>query len=294
LDKHFQGLPETAHGGTVLALFDAIAGGAGSRLLSGVYRRRVPLATPLQLAIRRDAAGMRFALTDGSTALVDGRVGARGAEPSEGAGGGAGCFVEPPRPSAIRTASTDCLRDDADSTNHPPPPPVPAADSALPLPISKTCFACGTENPLGLRVRLALDETSVRGTWTAREDLRGVDGNVAPVAITTLLDEAAFWLGAAASGESGMTTDLRVTLHRPAPFGASIVIGGLRAAVRVHADDPRYWDTDVAAWSDDGALVASAAITFVAVRGAARKLVAGLLAVNPPEVLRKIFPAYAR
>jgi hypothetical protein len=40
-------------------------------------------------------------------------------------------------------------------------------------------------------------------------------------------------------------------------------------------------------------LVASAAITFVAIRGAARRLVAGMLAVNTPEQLRRVFPAYA-
>jgi len=38
--------------------------------------------------------------------------------------------------------------------------------------------------------------------------------------------------------------------------------------------------------------VASAVITFVAVRGAARRLVHGMLAVNAPEVLRRVFPAY--
>jgi hypothetical protein len=40
--------------------------------------------------------------------------------------------------------------------------------------------------------------------------------------------------------------------------------------------------------------VASAAITFVAVRGAARRLVTGMLAVNTPDVLRHVFPAYVR
>jgi hypothetical protein len=84
-----------------------------------------------------------------------------------------------------------------------------------------------------------------------------------------------------------------VRLHVPVPFGRRLIVAGPRASVRAHADDPRYWDTDVAVWDDDGALVASADITFVAVRGAARKLVAGLLAVNPPDVLRRVFPAYA-
>jgi hypothetical protein len=64
--------------------------------------------------------------------------------------------------------------------------------------------------------------------------------------------------------------------------------------VRPRADDPRYWDTEIAAWDDAGVLVASAGITYVAVRGAARKLVAGLLAINPADVLRRVFPGYVR
>jgi acyl-coenzyme A thioesterase PaaI-like protein len=296
LDRRFQGLPDTAHGGTVLALFDAIAGGTGPRLVSGVYRRRVPLATPLQLAVARRADATMFALTDGAAVLVDGRVavGSGGAESAESAGGGAGGVVESASSLKQSVLAVRIAEGRGGSTTPPAPPRVPAADTALPLPISRTCFACGTENPLGLRVRLAIDDASVRGAWTARENFRGADGNVASIAITTLLDEAAFWLGAAASGESGMTTDLRVKLYRAAPLGHTITVAGARASVRAHRDDPRYWDTDVAAWSEDGALVASATITFVAVRGAARKLVAGLLAVNPPEVIRTIFPAYAR
>jgi hypothetical protein len=91
-----------------------------------------------------------------------------------------------------------------------------------------------------------------------------------------------------------MTTDLRVTLPAAVPFGGLLTVAGPRAAVRALPDDPRYWQTDVAVWDEHGTAVASAHITFVAVRGAARKLVAGLLAVNPPEILRRVFPAYAR
>jgi len=43
LDRAFQGLPDTAHGGSVLAIFDALAGATGAREVVGVYRRRVPL-----------------------------------------------------------------------------------------------------------------------------------------------------------------------------------------------------------------------------------------------------------
>jgi acyl-coenzyme A thioesterase PaaI-like protein len=117
---------------------------------------------------------------------------------------------------------------------------------------------------------------------------------VAPVVLTTMLDEAAFWLGALATGESGMTTELRVTLHRPAPFGARLIVSGLRASVTPPEDDPRYWRTVTAIHDERGALLASGRITFVAVRGAAKRLAAGMLAMNPLGVVARVFPAYAR
>lgn len=91
-----------------------------------------------------------------------------------------------------------------------------------------------------------------------------------------------------------MTTELVVTLHHAAPAQGPLTIVGARGAVRQRADDGRYWDTRVEVRDAGGALVASAAITFVAVRGAARRLATGLLAMNPPALLRRIFPAYVR
>jgi hypothetical protein len=160
------------------------------------------------------------------------------------------------------------------------------------LPIARACFACGTENPIGLHAQLAIDDDVIGGSWTPREPLRRADGTLATVVLTALLDEAAFWLGAAASGESGMTTELRIALNSAVAFGSRIIVQGQRASVRQRVDDPRYWDTEVSAWDDAGTLVATAAITFVAVRGAARKLVTGFLSVTTPDVLRRVFPAY--
>jgi hypothetical protein len=89
-----------------------------------------------------------------------------------------------------------------------------------------------------------------------------------------------------------MTTDLRVTLHGDAPADRALTIAGARAAVQARAGDPRYWDTSITARDAGGRVVATAAITFVAVRGAARKLAAAMQAVNPPDVLRRVFPRY--
>ena len=69
---------------------------------------------------------------------------------------------------------------------------------------------------------------------------------------------------------------------------------GSRSATLARSDDPRYWDTTIAAHDAAGRVVATADITFVAVRGAARRLTTGMLAVNDAAILRRVFPAYVR
>jgi hypothetical protein len=262
LDAAFAGLPDTAHGGSVLAIFDGVAARTGPRELTGHYLKRVPPATSLRLRVEPAADACRIELSDDRMVLVSGSV--RGAQ----------------------SASTQARSTPPDATS-------PVAD-AMALPISAGCFACGVDNPMGLAVRLRADATAVGGTWTPGPGFRQGDGTLAPVALTTLLDEAAFWLGALATGESGMTTELRVTLHEAAPADGPITVTGPRSRVQARASDPRYWDTTVAAHDAAGRLVASASITFVAVRGAARRLVTGMLAVNAPELLRRVFPTYLR
>lgn len=254
LDGRFAGLPDTAHGGTVLAAFHALAAVAGPQQVRGVYRRRVPLGTPLRLTLTRDDGHLGCRLVDAIGAvLVEGGVRA-GAEAPEA--------------------------------------PAPPGHDGHPLPISSTCFACGVDNALGLRAQLRFDEDRVWTRWTPGETAVGPDGSLAPIALTALLDEAAFWLGALASGESGMTTELAVTLHGTLPFGEPVVVTGARARTRARDDDRRFWETEVSASDISGHIVASGRITFVAVRGAARRLVGGLLAMNSAEVLGRVFPAY--
>ena len=85
-----------------------------------------------------------------------------------------------------------------------------------------------------------------------------------------------------------------MTLHAEPKAEEPITVAGARSAVRPRADDARYLDTVIAARDAAGRVVASAAITFVAVRGAARRLATGMLAVNDAVLLRRVFPAYVR
>jgi acyl-coenzyme A thioesterase PaaI-like protein len=288
LDPAFQGLPDTAHGGSVLAAFDALAGLTPPREVRGVYRKRVPLRVPLALKrVRVDAALECRLLGRDGTLFVDGRV-APAADDGRRAPG-------PLRDPLLLGVAGRHARETSDggSVARAVEKGARSTVAGHPLPISRACFACGVDNALGLRAQLEFDDAEVRGTWAPHEPFRTAAGTLTTAALTTLCDEAAFWIGALATGEAGMTTDLAVTLHRAVPFGAPLTVTGARAAAQPQAD-PRYWDTEVAVQTGDGVLVASARITFVVVRGAARALARSMLAINDPAVVARVFPAYAR
>src|SRR2546426_6622132 len=143
LDPALQGLPETAHGGSVLAVFDALAEASGPREVSGIYRRRVPLATPLTLLWSHAASTEVFVLSDpAGSVLVDGRVAPLAADPDDAAPSRAGGGGAAPR----RPVLSGLIRRDAAA----PTWREVASDDARahPLPISGTCFACATNNAL--------------------------------------------------------------------------------------------------------------------------------------------------
>ncbi|MFQ5897512.1 MAG: hypothetical protein ACE5JN_04615 [Candidatus Methylomirabilia bacterium] len=258
LPDTFQGLPQMAHGGVVLAAFDLVAAPPHDtpRELAGAYRRKIPLNTPLPLAIRRSGPETALRLSNGKQVLVEGRVTA----------------VEP-----------DARRPDL----------LESTGNRFPLPISNRCFACGVQNPLGLQASLWFDDRQVWTEYRPREPFRTADGRLATAVFTTLLDETAFWLGALATGESGMTTDLRIMLHQPTyPFGKPLAAVGVRERTAPQEAESPYWRTESTLVAPDGELLASGVITFVVVRGAARRLIKGMLGINPPEVVRRVFPTY--
>src|SRR3989442_171489 len=258
LDPHFQGLPDTAHGGSVLAAFDALAGLTGPRHVGGVYRKRVPVGVPLALTHGRTEATHTFVVRDATSVLVNGRV-APVADTRRGAPAPLGdpWLLGVAEHGTGETFAFGWVAGVADEGRGRP--------RAHQLPISRTCFACGVDNTLGLRVRLEFDDAEVRGAWTPREPFRTADGTLATVALTTLCDEAAFWLGALATGESGMTTELAVTLRRAVPFLGALTVTGPRAAARPQPD-PRYWDTEALVGTGARTPVPAARITFVGCR----------------------------
>ncbi|MBI2154085.1 MAG: hypothetical protein HYV92_14890 [Candidatus Rokubacteria bacterium] len=258
-----QGFPETAHGGGVLAAFDRTAARwinapTSARTVTAQIQKSIPLQTSLPLKVEVSEGDVTLTLGDDGKPLAHCRVTRVVTQPTPPSSGWSG-------------------------------PP----EKSLGFPTARGCLACGSENPIGLRVRLRFDARWVWAEYRPPETYRASDGRIASALYTVLLDEMAWWLGALASGEAGVTTDIRITLHQPAhPFGEPLLAAGLRD--RVVATDPRghFWKTETAILAPDGALLASGAITFAGSRVYSKRLIPQLLTNNLPESLRPIFPTH--
>src|SRR3989442_116604 len=156
LDPAFQGLPDTAHGGSVLAAFDALAGVTGPRHVGGVYRKRVPVGVPLALTHGRTEATHTFVLRDHTSILVDGRA-APAADQDHGASGALldHASNRPDVERFTRVAPGNAQKQRVSEGSR--------GATVHPLPVSRTCFACGVANELGLHAQLEFDDALVRG-----------------------------------------------------------------------------------------------------------------------------------
>ena len=256
-----QGFPEAAHGGGIVAALDAAAARrippTTPRTIAVQIQKSVPLETSLPLVARASGDEVTLVLGDHGQPLARGRV----------------------RPAAVEPAPQWGAT-------------VPT-DEGRAVPISRGCVACGSENLLGLRVRLRFDERWVWSDCRPPETYRTSDGRIAPACFTILLDEMAWWLGALAAGEAGVTTELTVAFHRPSQlFGGTLLAVGARDRVTAVGERGHFWKTEAAVLASDGALLASGTITFAGSRTYSKRRIPGLLTMNPPETLRPIFPKY--
>jgi hypothetical protein len=258
-----QGFPETAHGGAVLAAFDQVAARwlnatGASRMVTAQVQKSIPLQTSLRLAGQALGGEITLTLGDGGKPMARCRV-------------------------------TRDVTEAAPPLNGWSGPP----DESLGFPTARGCLACGGENPVGLRVRLRFDDRWVWSEYRPSETYRTSDGRIAPALFTVLLDEMAWWLGALATGEAGVTTDIRIALRRPAhPFGEPLLAVGPRDCVAVTDEKGHFWKTETFVLAADGTLLASGAIVFASSRVYSKRLIPQLLKTNPPESLRPIFPGH--
>ena len=112
------------------------------------------------------------------------------------------------------------------------------------------CFACGRDNPIGMRLQIELGDGTARTSWTVRDDYVGWSDKAHGGIIATLLDEVMAW--APSSYDSwAVTAEMTVRFRSPAAPGET-----LRAEGRVVERRRRIFEVRGEVRGPDGRIIA--------------------------------------
>lgn len=114
------------------------------------------------------------------------------------------------------------------------------------------CFACGRENPIGLRLEFAFDGDEYVTRLAVRPEHQGWRGVIHGGLLATAMDETMarlLW----ERKINAITGRLEVRFHKPVSVGQRLAI-----RARITRDRPPVVETTAQARREDGALVAEA------------------------------------
>ena len=87
------------------------------------------------------------------------------------------------------------------------------------------CFACGPDNPIGLRLRFEPENDGVHATITLAADFQGWQG-IAHGGIAMALVDEAMAHAAGHAGHRGVTASVNVRFRKPVPLGEKLDVFG--------------------------------------------------------------------
>jgi acyl-coenzyme A thioesterase PaaI-like protein len=119
------------------------------------------------------------------------------------------------------------------------------------------CFACGKDNPIGLKMTFAAAGDDYQSEIEIKENYQGFAGIAHGGIIATALDEVMAQLLLYRS-EKALTAKLEVRFRKPAPIGTK-----LRLRARITADHGRLIETEAEACTPEGVKIAEAKATSV-------------------------------
>ncbi len=97
---------------------------------------------------------------------------------------------------------------------------------AITLPRSRSCFVCGTENPLGLKLEFSAEPGCVRARFEPRREHAGFQDTVHGGLTSTVLDETMVWACGAATGRFTYCAELTVRFLKPVRPGTAYELVG--------------------------------------------------------------------
>jgi uncharacterized protein (TIGR00369 family) len=118
------------------------------------------------------------------------------------------------------------------------------------------CFACGQDNPIGLRLRFAARGNSVRAEFAAGPQYQGYQGVVHGGIVAAALDDAMAQLFHM-KGHASLTARLEIRFRREAPVGQQLVV-----TARLTGERTKLFTAEAELSLPDGTRLAEAKGTF--------------------------------
>jgi acyl-coenzyme A thioesterase PaaI-like protein len=90
------------------------------------------------------------------------------------------------------------------------------------LPQTKSCFACGHSNPLGLNLDFRQDGDKILTSWIPSEHQTGFSNTIHGGLIATVLDEIMAWTCGVLGGRFAYSVDLQIRYSQPLQPGQEV------------------------------------------------------------------------
>ncbi len=88
------------------------------------------------------------------------------------------------------------------------------------------CFACGKDNPIGLKLEFSMTDESYQSRFTAGPEHQSYNGLVHGGIISTILDEIMAGFIHQKTGQSAFTAKLEIRYRQPTPIGQELTAIG--------------------------------------------------------------------
>lgn len=150
------------------------------------------------------------------------------------------------------------------------------------LPHSKSCFVCGSRNPIGLKLRFETDGRIVRARFTPEAQHNGFINVIHGGLLATVLDEVMVWSCAVQTRQFSYCAEMTVRYLSPARPGETLIAEGELAE-----NKRRIFAASGLLKREDGTAICTSTGKYMPVKGGSAMWMADF--EGTPEQLRAMF-----
>lgn len=148
------------------------------------------------------------------------------------------------------------------------------------LPHTRSCFVCGSQNPMGLNLRFTVDDAGVHTVFVPREEHIGFSHTVHGGILATLLDEIMAWACIAQGGQLAYAAEMTTRFLNVVRPGVEV----FATAKIVENKRGRLFMAEAELRLKDGTILATGSGKYLPIKGDALEEMKADLESDPGDV----------